>query len=54
MLTSPAGGGAQLETWIEGNDSGDEKLFPKKTCSGKVEDGDFWTVDFRTDGVENK
>lgn len=52
--TKPTGGGSQLEVWIEGNNNQDEKIFPKKTCSGKVGDGDFWTVEFRTDDVKNK
>ena len=46
-LTVSTGGGSQLSKWFDGSNANG----PKKTCSGDMQDGDHWTVEFNLDNV---
>ncbi|KAL8805167.1 MAG: hypothetical protein Q9182_002149 [Xanthomendoza sp. 2 TL-2023] len=43
-------GGAQLKAFVEG----DNKEGLKKTCKGKVVDGDYWNIDFNLDDIKEE
>lgn len=49
-LTKSLGGGGQVNQFIQGNNQRGDK----KTCDKKIEEGDYWKIDFNLDGVEDK
>lgn len=50
VLTASVGGGVQLRHFI----AGDNTEGPKKTCDGKIVDGDYWNIEFNLDDTREE